>query len=99
MERIFLILISVIGMFAFCGCEKENSRRPGNQAVEDAFTAKYADVTGASWEKKGDYRVVDFRKDTKNMEAWFGNNSEWYFTETDIRFDALPEAPKTALRF
>lgn len=96
MKHIFLILVPVIGMFVFCGCEKENSHRTGNQAVEDTFTAKYADAFGASWEKKGDYWVVDFRNGAKDMEAWFGNDGVWYFTETDIAFDSLPEPVKTA---
>ncbi len=96
MKRFFLILVPVIGTFVLSGCGDDDLRHPDNPTVEDAFTAKYAGATGIDWEKKGDYWVANFRKDAKDMEAWFGNDGEWYLTETDIPFDALPEAVKTA---
>ena len=96
MKRIILMFAFVAGAFIIQGCEDDDLRRPGNQTVENSFTEKYAGATAIDWEKKGDYWVVDFRKDNKKMEAWFGNDGEWYLTETDISFDALPEPVKTA---
>ncbi len=97
MKRLFLIPACIAGLFIFQGCEDDdNNLHSGNEAVENAFTAKYADATHVDWGKKGDYWVVDFNKDAKNMEAWFGQNGEWYLTETDLSFDMLPEAVRTA---
>ncbi len=96
MKRLFLIQTLVIYAFIFYGCENDDNLHPGNQTAEKAFTSKYPDATRIDWEKEGEYWVVDFYSDANEMEAWFGQTGEWYLTETDLLFNALPEAVQTA---
>lgn len=97
MRKIFLTFAPVIGTLALCGCNKDdNNLPPGSETAETMFKAKYPEATATEWEKKGDYWVVDFRQNTKASEAWFGQTGEWYLTETDVLYDALPETVKTA---
>lgn len=99
MKRIYLITVLVAAAFVLQSCDKNDLLTPsGNNEVESAFVMMYNDVTRAEWEKKGEYWTVDFRKNNKEMEAWFNQAGEWFLTETDIRFDELPEAIKTAFR-
>lgn len=96
MKRLILIPALIVSALAFQGCEKDDNPHSGNQAVDNAFAAKYPEATRVDWETKGNYLVVDFQDDAQEMEAWFGPNGEWYLTETDVTFDALPEAVRTA---
>ena len=83
--------------FTLASCDDDDdNRHPGNDVVESAFNKMYPSASGVDWETKGGYFVVDFWQDGKEKEAWFDTNGEWYLTETDIRFDDLPEAVKTS---
>lgn len=44
------------------------------------------------WELKGDYAVADFYWDGGEHSAWFNPlSAAWYMTETDVRYENLPE--------
>lgn len=46
---------------------------------------------------KGDYAVVDFNWDGGEHSAWFNPlSAAWYMTETDVRYENLPEPILTA---
>lgn len=90
------ILIVSLGIFLFQNCDKDSKLHPDNQQVENAFTEKYPGATRVGWEKKGDYSVVDFTYKGEKNEAWFDQTGVWYMTETDILFEALPDAVKKA---
>ncbi len=93
----YFISLLVFGILVFTGCDNDDdATRSGNQMVESAFEAMYPDATRVSWEKEGQYYVVDFWSGNMEKEAWFDSNGAWYQTESDILFAALPEAVKTA---
>ena len=55
------------------------------------------------WSEKSGYYVADFTaamvkadSDRVRYSAWFDSRCEWHMTETDIPFDMLPEAVRTA---
>lgn len=76
---------------------------PVNTTVEEALMARYPGATSITWLTKGEYAVAQFLyAGTRTAEtaashaAWFDNQGSWYMTETDIPFESLPEAVKTA---
>ena len=99
---------AAVGLLAV-GCEKESGSQ-GNgpdrvsPAVLAAFEALYPGAEQVRWEVKGDYAVANFYWSgvraagvAANRAAWFENgDGAWSMTETDIRFDQLPEAVKRA---
>lgn len=99
MKTKLLLLTLVLSGFALYSCsDDDDNPNPGNVAVENAFNAKYPNAGGISWEKKGTYHVADFWLEGLEREAWFDETGEWYLTETDIRFEQLPEAIQTAFK-
>lgn len=67
------------------------------------FNAKYPNATNVTWSTKDTYAVADFylastRADghEPNNTAWFNMAGHWSMTETDITYQQLPEAVKTA---
>lgn len=76
---------------------------PVNAKVQEALIARYPGATNVTWVAKGEYAVAKFLfAETRAAEAaashsaWFDNEGSWYMTETDIPFESLPEAVKTA---
>ena len=97
MKTNLLLLALLLSGYTLQSCNNDDDNlNSGNAAVENAFVAKYAGAAGVDWETKGAYYVVDFWLNNQEMEAWFGQSGEWYYTETDMVFDQLPEAVKTA---
>lgn len=67
------------------------------------FNAKYPNATNVTWSTKDTYAVADFylastRADghEPNNTAWFNMAGHWSMTETEITYQQLPEAVKTA---
>lgn len=91
-----------------CKSSEEILDQPADQVpvptkVEEALATRYPGATSVTWVTKGEYAVANFVfAETRTAEtavshsAWFDNQGSWYMTETDISFDALPEAVKTA---
>ncbi len=100
MKRTFFITTLMTCLFVFIGCDdNDDLTHPGNNKdVENTFETMYPDASLIEWERKGNYWVVEFHKDTKEMEAWFELTGEWYQTETDILFTTLPETIKTSFQ-
>ncbi len=97
MKTKLLLLAALLLGLAIAGCsDDDNNPNPGNPAVESAFVEKYPGAVRVDWEMKGAYYIVDFWQNNQELEAWFGANGEWYYTKTDVAFDQLPEAVKTA---
>ena len=71
--------------------------------LQAALLEKYPDAQDVVWSEKSGYYVADFTaamvkadSDRVRYSAWFDSRCEWHMTETDIPFDMLPEAVRTA---
>ncbi len=89
----------------FSGCsDDDNSDVPENthlvsKEVQAAFNAKYPQAKDVEWELKGDYAVADFYWDGGEHSAWFNPlSAAWYMTETDVRYENLPEPVLAAIK-
>lgn len=96
MKLRFFLLAIILGSLSLFACSDDDNYKP-DQTVKDAFNTKFPAATRVSWEKKGEYRVADFRENNKEMTAWFDAAGNWYMTETDLTsIDELPQPVKTA---
>lgn len=110
MKRINLIAALLLGTIAFTGCEKDNMDvdRGGqvSEKAKQALTEKYPDATNITWISKGEYVVANFslpvmrsaNTSGNDHSAWFDNSGDWYMTETEIPYTALPEAVKSSFQ-
>lgn len=96
----FLSMLAMAGM-AMTSCDDDDDDRwqPDVQVVS-ALEEKYPGVSRAEWDVQTDgtgrYNVADFWYDGVEREAWFDNNGEWFMTESDISYNLLPQAVRTA---
>ena len=100
-------LLVAAAAFLAAGCERSDGERGSGGEVSPqvlaAFAECYPGAQNVSWSMKGDYAVADFYWTgtraalSTNCSAWFGNaDGRWTMTETEIRFEALPQAVREA---
>lgn len=97
--RIKLLAATIaIGGMLMAGCSDDDDNVRVEDNFQTAFSNKYPDAERVSWERKVNHYVADFwRPDMKaEAEAWFDANATWQLTETDITFEALPAAVRSA---
>lgn len=93
--RLYLLAALCIGaMSTLTSCDDDNDFTP-ESAIIKAFEAMFPQAGKVNWEVEKGYNVAEFRQDGTEMEAWFDGKGNWLMTESDIRFEALPEAVKT----
>lgn len=97
MKQITLFLFAALLPLALVSCDNDDSDPVSNE-VKRAFTEKYPSAKNVSWENKGGYNVADFRNSNAEASAWFDKNGIWYMTETDLPFNALPQAVKDSFQ-
>ena len=100
-------MVATALMFASCNKDDNHDSGPGgvSRQLQEAFESRYPGATNVNWSAKGQYMVADFSLATtratassSDHSAWFDNGGLWYMTETDILFEQLPEAVKTAFQ-
>lgn len=96
MKKILWMSLALAAVW-LTGCESEERGGPTvPAAVQSVFDAMYPEAENVAWSDKGGYYVAGFAEDGTRTEAWFDGEGDWYMTETDVAFDALPEAVRTA---
>ena len=81
---------------ALVGCDKNDDAVQVPAQVETAFHAMYPNATDVRWSGRSGYMVADFRESGVANSAWFDHSGGWHMTDTDIPYQALPEAVKTS---
>lgn len=93
--KIFTLLLALGAAWSLQSCDNNDDDSINVPAqLQNAFSEKYPNVANVRWESKAGYYVADFH-DGYEASAWFTPNGEWQMTETDIPYDALPQAVKT----
>lgn len=106
MKKLLSAFVVGAALSLFASCQKENGTGgPGTipQSVLNQFASLYPTATNVQWATKGnDYAIATFTLNSTKAtgsqnSAWFAlQNGSWGMTETEILFDQLPEAVKTA---
>lgn len=92
--KFFFLLFALCGLFLGTACDddNDNNRYTPASVIVKALTNKYPDAQRISWENKQEYEVADFYLGDYYTEAWFDNQGNWIFTETEIPLSMLPTA-------
>ncbi|RHJ94210.1 PepSY-like domain-containing protein [Parabacteroides bouchesdurhonensis] len=98
MKKIILLIALAVTFLQSCDENDDNGLGNVSEATRAAFVIKYPSAQQVEWEVRNSYRVADFKQEGKDISAWFDNAGDWYMTETDIPFDLLPDAVKSAFR-
>lgn len=90
--KIFTLLLALGAAWSLQSCDNDDDGSINvHTELQNAFSEKYPNVANVRWESKAGYYVADFH-DGYEASAWFAQNGEWQMTETDVPFDALPQA-------
>jgi len=57
------------------------------KAFIEALKKVEPEAKNVKWEKKGAYRVAEFKKDMVDCDVWFDTNAAWAMTEKDFGTD------------
>lgn len=97
------LFFAAISVFTFSACSDDDNDTPDASAVSnlvrEAFNSKYPQARSVEWEVKGNYAVASFHSEGTSHEAWYNPSSaEWYMTESDIPYEALPQPVKETFK-
>ena len=94
--KIYTLLLALSVTWSLQSCDNDDD---GSIAVpaelQSAFSSKFPNAANVKWETKSGYYVADFY-DGYEASAWFTQDGKWQMTETDIPYNALPQAVKTS---
>lgn len=104
--RMYFALLAM-GMIGLQSCSNDDDDDlPGSkvpEAVRNAFDSSFSNTANVSWETKnvsnGQYYKVEFSNKSDNgykTEAWYTADGSWYMTETEMPYNAIPQAVKTS---
>ena len=91
---LFALFFSVTTVMAFTSCSDDDDDIKVESDYTEAFNKKFPNTKGVKWERKGAYKVAEFRQNRFEVEAWFDADARWCMTDTDYGRDRtqLPAA-------
>lgn len=104
--KMYFALLAM-GMIGLQSCSNDDDDDlPSSQvpeAVRNAFDNSFSNTANLSWEtktvSKGQYYKAEFNNKSDNgykTEAWYTADGTWYMTETEMPYNAIPQAVKTS---
>lgn len=104
--KMYFALLAM-GMIGLQSCSNDDDDDlPSSQvpeAIRNAFDSSFSDTANLSWEtktvSKGQYYKAEFNNKSDNgykTEAWYTADGTWYMTETEMPYNAIPQAVKTS---
>lgn len=104
--KMYFALLAM-GMIGLQSCSNDDdddlpsSKVP--EVVRNAFDSSFSNTANLSWEtktvSKGQYYKAEFNNKSDNgykTEAWYTADGTWYMTETEMPYNAIPQAVKTS---
>lgn len=93
LKMYFVMLAMGLMSFAMLSCSDDDDSAPVPSELENAFIARFGEVAH-DWSTRGTNFIAEFKDRNQDVDAWFDANGNWLMTETDLPFEALPEAVK-----
>lgn len=94
MKKFAIWILALASAGAMLACDDDDVKVPSQ--VQTAFSERFPDATRVEWDRRGSYLVADFYDGGYDTDAWFDTAGVWYMTETEIPYQMLPEAVRTA---
>ena len=96
LKMYFMMLAMGLLSMVMTGCSDDDDQGAKVPAeLENAFVSEFGDVAHSWSTTRSGYHVAKFHDNKQEKEAWFDAQGAWMMTETDLHFEALPEAVKT----
>ncbi len=104
--KMYFALLAM-GMIGLQSCSNDDDDDlPSSQvpeAIRNAFDSSFSNTANLSWEtktvSKGQYYKAEFTTMSDHgykTEAWYTADGTWYMTETEMPYNAIPQAVKTS---
>lgn len=94
--KFYTLLLALSAAWSLYSCDNNDDESITVPVeLQNAFSSKYPNAANVKWESKSGYYIADFY-DGYEASAWFTQDGKWKMTETDIPYDALPQAVKTS---
>ena len=104
MKNLFITAMCIC-LMTLAGCNKASADSQINEKAKAELAERYPDAVNVKWTSKNGYDVAKFnRVATRSANAgydfsvWFNRSGQWCMTESEISYNELPEAVKTAFQ-
>ncbi len=94
--KVLIMAALVCNSFVSMSCSDDDNNFVPENVVTRAFDTKYPDARQVSWENEAGYVKAEFYTGSYEAEAWFDPQGIWLLTETDLPYNALPQAVRSA---
>ncbi len=94
--KVLIMAALVCNSFVSMSCSDDDNNFVPENVVTRAFDTKYPDARQVSWENEAGYVKAEFYTGSYEAEAWFDPQGNWLLTETDLPYNALPQAVRSA---
>lgn len=85
-----------MGVITSCSNDDDKDKQVVTPEAEKAFNLQYPNAKNVKWEAKNTYYVAEFNDaGSKSVDAWYNAAGEWFLSEYDITYDAIPAAVQT----
>lgn len=99
MKKIVFWAMMTLGVVSLQSCDKDDDNYVRVSAnLQEAFDAKYPNVSRVDWEQKGQFYEAEFIDNGYENKAWFTPDGAWVMTEYDLLFTQLPQAVQDAFK-
>lgn len=103
MKNLFITAMC-ISLIALAGCNKASADNYTENAKAKAELAeRYPDAVNVKWVSKNGYSIAKFNRlatrahnSGYDFSVWFTRSGEWCMTESEVTYDAIPLAVRTA---
>ena len=104
MKNLFITAMCIC-LMTLAGCNKATADSQINEKARVELSQRYPDAVNVKWTTKNGYYVAKFNKVATrsigsefDFSVWFNRAGQWCMTESEILYDALPEAVKVAFQ-
>ena len=104
MKNLFITAMCIC-LMTLAGCNKATADSQINEKAKVELSQRYPDAVNVKWTTKNGYYVAKFNKAATrsigsefDFSVWFNRAGQWCMTESEISYEALPEAVKAAFQ-
>lgn len=98
-NKFSFILVLLLFIGSFLGCQQSGTSQEAPQAVQDNFNAMYPGEDDPNWHVDAHgYHEAHFKQNGIKYRADYYKDGRWYETETSIKVKELPKAIRKEIK-